>query len=94
MFTHSRQVRAPSKEANIGTSLRKARAKVAARPPAPITAMRMVAPKNWPNQSKEIAEFPTGSRLCSCIDPALSFLRQRGQFLLIRAQFQSEKRIV
>ena len=27
-------------------------------------------------EGKEMAEFPTGSRLCSCVDPALSFLRK------------------
>src|SRR5882762_2006444 len=41
-----------------------------------------------------MAEFPTGSRPCSCVDPAVSSLLKRSPLQLIRAQFQSEKRIV
>src|SRR5260370_26292801 len=41
-----------------------------------------------------MAEFPTGSRLRSCVDPALYLFTKMGQLQLIRAQFEAEKRIV
>src|SRR5882724_3179506 len=94
MCTHGRQVRASSKEANIGTALRKACAKVAAQTSRTDHCYAH-------GGSQELTQSRQGNGQVSDRIETLLLRRsgpllftKTGQLQLIRAQFQSEKRIV